>query len=451
MYNGERLLHDAAVEGNVPLLLRLLEEDRLALHRVASGSLNETPLHVAAMLGHLEFVEEILTRNPEMARELDFRRSSPLHLAAAKGHTEVVKLLLLTNPKMSLSRDWEGRCPIHLAVIRGHTEVLKELIQVKPEAALPKIGSRNILHLCVMHYQYEALEYLVETMGDDNEFMNTKDDDGSTILHLAAADQQVEVVKLLLTKSQIKRNVVNHQGSTSLDLALARGCGNGKDVKIQQLLKREGAIQATGITSSRRSASIALNESNEPPQDNSQPEKRKKIRKKGWLEQKRSALMVVASLIATMAYQAGINPPANIWPGKSEIVTTKNSREHLRVDSFAFIICNSASFYASLSIILLLISGLPLRWRFFMCLLMVVVCVAVVSVMLAYENALRILSVASDLTDRNMRYGFIWIFLIGIIFIGHTVRLVVKMARRNRRRIKRQRGNYSPSQEPILV
>ncbi|OWM84127.1 hypothetical protein CDL15_Pgr009374 [Punica granatum] len=427
MYNGERLLHDAAVEGNVPLLLRLLEEDRLALHRVASGSLNETPLHVAAMLGHLEFVEEILTRNPEMARELDFRRSSPLHLAAAKGHTEVVKLLLLTNPKMSLSRDWEGRCPIHLAVIRGHTEVLKELIQ------------------------YEALEYLVETMGDDNEFMNTEDDDGSTILHLAAADQQVEVVKLLLTKSQIKRNVVNHQGSTSLDLALARGCGNGKDVKIQQLLKREGAIQATGITSSRRSASIALNESNEPPQDNSQPEKRKKIRKKGWLEQKRSALMVVASLIATMAYQAGINPPANIWPGKSEIVTTKNSREHLRVDSFAFIICNSASFYASLSIILLLISGLPLRWRFFMCLLMVVVCVAVVSVMLAYENALRILSVASDLTDRNMRYSFIWIFLIGIIFIGHTVRLVVKMARRNRRRIKRQRGNYSPSQEPILV
>ncbi|PKH97994.1 hypothetical protein CRG98_049740, partial [Punica granatum] len=120
------------------------------------------------MLGHLEFVQEILTRNPEMARELDFRRSSPLHLAAAKGHTEVVKLLLLTNPKMSLSRDWEGRCPIHLAVIRGHTEVLKELIQ------------------------YEALEYLVETMGDDNEFMNTKDDDGSTILHLAAADQQVE-------------------------------------------------------------------------------------------------------------------------------------------------------------------------------------------------------------------------------------------------------------------
>ncbi|PKI72062.1 hypothetical protein CRG98_007519 [Punica granatum] len=104
----ERLLHDAAVEGNVPSLLRLLEEDRFALHRVVSGCFDQTPLHVASMLGHLEFVQEILTRNPDMARALDSQRSSPLHLAAAKGHVEMVKLLLLTNPKMSLSGTGKG-------------------------------------------------------------------------------------------------------------------------------------------------------------------------------------------------------------------------------------------------------------------------------------------------------------------------------------------------------
>lgn len=56
--------------------------------------------------------------------------------------------------------------------------------------------------------------------------------------------------------------------------------------------------------------------------------------------------MVVAFLTATTAFQVGANPP-----GGSDYVPILG--------------VNSASFIASLSIIMLLVSGLPLRRRFF--------------------------------------------------------------------------------------
>ncbi|KAJ6856679.1 hypothetical protein NC651_038364 [Populus alba x Populus x berolinensis] len=77
---------------------RLLEEDKLVLDRFTTDCFAETPLHISAMLGHLEFKRNISSQTPVFAKELDFRRSSPLHWATANGHLEVVKALLLVNP-----------------------------------------------------------------------------------------------------------------------------------------------------------------------------------------------------------------------------------------------------------------------------------------------------------------------------------------------------------------
>ncbi|KAL6216835.1 hypothetical protein ACLB2K_010053 [Fragaria x ananassa] len=94
------LLYEAALEGNLTTLTDLLNQDRLALDRFVVTSFSETPLHVAAMLGHLDFDKEILRRKPELAQELDLKRSSPLHLASAKGYLGTVKELLRVNPDM---------------------------------------------------------------------------------------------------------------------------------------------------------------------------------------------------------------------------------------------------------------------------------------------------------------------------------------------------------------
>ncbi|OWM86543.1 hypothetical protein CDL15_Pgr015578 [Punica granatum] len=375
----ENMLYEAAAMGDVSALQILLRDDKLTLDRVLSRCFTETPLHIAVMLGHREFVKEILSRKPEMAKELDFRKSLPVHLATAKGHVEVVKLLLSENP--------------------------------------------------------EALEYLLDVMGDDREFVNYLDNDGSTILHLAAADRQVEIVTLTLRKSRVELNMVNSYGFSAQDIALAHGRRCSKDIEIQESLKQAGAVQPS-LRGKDQTVPVEIEKNNR---------RHKPKREKNWLEQKRSAIMVVASLIATMAFQAGINPPA--------ILFQENKKIKDRVDITAFVNIIAVSFYASACIILLLIGGLPLRRRFFMWFLMVIMWVAIISIMMAFEQALDILAQSND-TDMpvsELYLGEVGRILVVVLLFAHTVRLIVKTVRCVRRRIEKQRSNLSSSMRQNIV
>ncbi|KAE8689035.1 putative Gag-pol polyprotein [Hibiscus syriacus] len=150
-------------------LLNLLQEDALLLDRFITGRYPETLLHVASMLGHLKFVDEILTSNPELAKELDSQKSSPLHLAAAKGYLQVAKSLLQVNPDMCLVSDIDGRNPIHIAAMKGHLGLLRELVDARPWAARAinfLISSTTIDVDCVNEDGFAALDLLSQNQKD---------------------------------------------------------------------------------------------------------------------------------------------------------------------------------------------------------------------------------------------------------------------------------------------
>ncbi|XP_070038663.1 ankyrin repeat-containing protein BDA1-like isoform X1 [Nicotiana tomentosiformis] len=215
----QKRLYEAAAEGDVTTLQELLQKDGLILDRVLTLTcFNETPLHVATMRGHVEFVKLILTQNPHLAAELDFLKSSALHIASVKGYIEIVKELVIVNPEMCLARDRNGRNPLHLAAIKGRVEVIKELIRIRPSAVLATTNDgENILHLCVKNNQLEVLKMLMEMMSN-HEFLNARDGDGYTILHLAVTDKQIETVKYLLTNNKIEVNLKDDNGNTALDI-----------------------------------------------------------------------------------------------------------------------------------------------------------------------------------------------------------------------------------------
>ena len=71
--------------GNVSMLKQLMAKDPRTLSRAAVTCFNETPLHVAAMLGYLDFTNSLLTKKPDMTMAVDSRGRSPLHLASANG------------------------------------------------------------------------------------------------------------------------------------------------------------------------------------------------------------------------------------------------------------------------------------------------------------------------------------------------------------------------------
>ncbi|KAK6162003.1 hypothetical protein DH2020_001844 [Rehmannia glutinosa] len=292
----ETKLFEAAAKGNINSLQKLLNDDPLILDRVSLNCFSETPLHVATLLGHIDFVKEIISIKPELTSELNLHQSSPLHLASAKGHVDVVRALLSVNPRTCLARDRNGLTPLHLAAIKGRLEVLKVLLEARRDAARVEVyRGENILHLCVKYYQLEALKLLVENIVDP-EFINGRDIDGNTVLHLAVADKQVEAINFLMSVAALEVNALNLNGMTALDV-LIKSRRDVRDSEIKESLTKAGIFR----TSETNIPSINVNQ-------NIQKNSWKRLLKQqdDWLEKKRSALMVVASLIATMAFQIGM-------------------------------------------------------------------------------------------------------------------------------------------------
>ncbi|KAJ4717521.1 putative Ankyrin repeat family protein [Melia azedarach] len=368
----ESMLYEAALKGSVYTLLELQHKDRFILDKVGKNFLSEGPLHVAALLGHVDFVREVLRQKPELAGELDSQRSSALHKASHKGYVDVVQALFQVNPEMCFARDADGRNPLHLAAMTGRIDVLEELVRATPLAAsATTIWGDNILHLCVQHNQFQALKFLLENM-DDQELLNAKNDFGMTTFHLAVADKQIEAIKFLTTRTTLKVNALNANGITALDI-LTQSKRDPKDSEIRELLRRAGAIRAKDIQLSVNELGITKNKSLTSHGYYNQKQKDKGIetvhnKEDNWLEEKRNTLMVVASLIATMAFQACVNPPSN---SHSDQYGT-------------FLLYNTIGFLASLSIILLLISGLPLKRRLFVWIFMVIMWIAITAVALTY-------------------------------------------------------------------
>ncbi|KAL1532603.1 ankyrin repeat-containing protein BDA1-like [Salvia divinorum] len=87
-------LFEAATLNSITSLQQLLIDDQLILERALVNCFNETPLQVATMLGHVDFVRKIIGLQPRLVNELNSQLSSPLHMAAAKGNVAVVKALL---------------------------------------------------------------------------------------------------------------------------------------------------------------------------------------------------------------------------------------------------------------------------------------------------------------------------------------------------------------------
>lgn len=113
-----------------------------------------------------------------------------------------------------------------------------------------------------------------------------------------------------------------------------------------------------------------------------------------WLAKKREALMVVASLIATMAFQAGTNPPGGLWQDDSSAgsapASLHNAGESIMAykhgnDYALYLYYNTVGFLASLSIVLLLVTGLPFTRRLFMWVLTVIMWVAITAMALTFR------------------------------------------------------------------
>jgi ankyrin repeat protein len=186
-------LYEASLNGCVSTLNTLIRRDPLILYKVSLTSLCETPLHIATLLGHLDFCKVLICKNPKLAEEVDSLGRTPFHLASAEGHTEIVQALLQANVDVCLAHDQDGRIPLHLAAMRGRIDVIEELIIARRESIRVNLDGESVLHLCVRYNHLDALKLLVLSANCEELFLSSKDHDGNSILHLAVMLKQMKV------------------------------------------------------------------------------------------------------------------------------------------------------------------------------------------------------------------------------------------------------------------
>ncbi|KAK2633162.1 hypothetical protein EUGRSUZ_L00453 [Eucalyptus grandis] len=472
----EKRLYEASLGGCVESLAQLLQEDRLILARASVTCFDETPLHVACMLGHLPFAKALLAHKRDLAMELDSQGRTPLHLASANGYGEIARELLQSDPLACLVHDEDGRTPLHLATMKGQINIVIELVKVRPEAAEHRLSlGQTTLHLGVRHNRLETLKVLVE-MVRDGDLVNAQDDEGNTILHLAVANKQTEIVKYLLQRSEVDVNTVNRNGFSALDI-VEHFPNDFKVIELRELLVHARAPRAIRFPASTTHQAVVdkTNEENStitvdlafvaplstdtPPAEVAPPpslvgEIRKQEEDKHKIEKRHDSLMIAATVIAAMAYQAGLNPPGGVWDDDKEVNGTIVYYAGTSImaanypDRYPkFWKYNTVSFLASLSTIFLLMSGLPKGKKVLTWILMATMWVTITFMALTYLESMVAILYAGQYPEDVMQIArvvrtstYVWISIVAIVFLVHTIRFLAFVLRnvKNPRKLKKQ-------------
>merc|ERR1712166_324176 len=164
-----------------------------APHRVheVKDWMKYTLLHNAAMNGHSESVQLLLTANPNL-NAADNKKNTPLHEAAGKGENESAQLLLTAkaNPNAANTVKYT---PLHGAAANGHNGALKLLLTAKANPNAATIFKATPLHEAAMNGQKRALKLLLTAKAS----LNAENKNKKTPLQLAQECGHSDCVELL--------------------------------------------------------------------------------------------------------------------------------------------------------------------------------------------------------------------------------------------------------------
>jgi len=201
--NGNRL-KAAAQAGDIDLLYTVIQDDPSILECIDLIPFVETPLHIAASMGHLPFATEILNLKPSFAWKLNPQGSSPIHLAMQKNQKRMVYRFVNINKDLVRVKGRECFTPLHYASQIGEVDLLTKFLFSCPESIeYLTIRGETALHIAVKYGQYEALKVLVSWLKKnkrrgaqklENGILNKRDDAGNPILHISALRSELQVI-----------------------------------------------------------------------------------------------------------------------------------------------------------------------------------------------------------------------------------------------------------------
>ncbi|CAI9784925.1 unnamed protein product [Fraxinus pennsylvanica] len=195
-----------------------------------------------------------------------------LYDAAVKGDVKSLLDLLKEDPLIldRVSFTCSNKTPLHIATICQHTAFVQEVVQRNPLLAA-ELDSQQLssLHIASAKGYAEIVKAIVSAAPD--------------------MTKHFETVQYLMGSTRIDVNAKNANGYTALDI-----------------------LDLTPTYWRDANNYLSIKNCLQPWASNSNNTQTQPIK---WLAKKRDAIMVVAILIATMAFQAGVTPPGGVWEG----------------------------------------------------------------------------------------------------------------------------------------
>ncbi|KAF8028605.1 hypothetical protein BT93_E1288 [Corymbia citriodora subsp. variegata] len=364
----EGRLLEAARKGNIHELNDLISSNEQILEEMALEGAGHTPLHVACVGGHLDFVRELLKHMPKLAEKVNPGGFSPLHIVAARGDVEIAEELLKVGTHLCSLKGRERRIPLHYAVVNGEVNVMKVLLSKSPESVDETTAlEETALHLAVKNNRFDEVVVLVDHLKQHNkeQVINWKDHKGNTALHLAAAGKNFEVLNFLLRGHAVKSGVVevnalNDCGMTPLDVSTLSQRG-ARDREIREILTRARAVRGGGRLNSPASRPV-LGDDDDIEGGNGHRSGGDSNKGKESLGKIRNDLLVVAALIASATYQSVLQPPGSLKVDKDKDdpkIWTETHRPNVVYN--LFLGGNTFGFLMSVQMIICLTKALPVN------------------------------------------------------------------------------------------
>jgi ankyrin repeat protein len=210
-------LSDATEQENMDALYELIQTDAKVLDRMDDISFVETPLHIAASVGHTLFAWEIMRLKPSFVRKLDQNGFTPMHLALQSNQTKMVLQLLDADKDLVRVKGKEGVTPLHYVAQIGNLVLLKKFLEVCPESIKDvTIRKETVLHIALKYNMFDAFQLLLHWLQNNwfaiasvyqKKLLGWQDYKGNTVLHMAVSMNQTEASSCFL----LKENKGSHQ------------------------------------------------------------------------------------------------------------------------------------------------------------------------------------------------------------------------------------------------